>query len=280
MRFFKRLGYYLYSVLEMLVGFKNWPVLWPVFLQEQPPKLREVQLRQPPVRIKVRGRMDIWSIKETFLDGFYTRYGIEIEDGWTILDVGAGIGDFSILAAHGRPNTLVYAFEPYLESYKLLIQNLTINALDNVLAFQRALWGESGTLALDLSGGEPLQIVSQGIDQKSEIAGMETVQALSLPDFWEVHTIDRVDLMKMDVEGAEYDILLQTPSESLTRIDRIIMEYHDVGEGRNHQVLASFLEKEGYRVERVENLVHQDLGYLYGARLSSDRLGSSKSARP
>jgi len=95
---------------------------------------------------------------------------------------------------------------------------------------------------------------------------METVQAHSLEDFFLDQDIDRVDLMKMDCEGAEYEILFGVSERTLARIDRLIMEYHDVGEGRNHHALVAFLVKSGFVVRRVENLVHPNLGYLYAAR--------------
>jgi FkbM family methyltransferase len=266
MRFIKRIGYYLYSVFEMVVHFKNWLTLWPVFLKKRLHEPREVRLRQPPVRLTIRGRMDLWSVKETFLDQFYTRYGVEVEDGWTVLDIGAGVGDFSIYAAYGKPHAVIYALEPFVESYQILVQNLTLNAIDNVLVYPHGLWQETGRISLNISGGEPLQIMSQGLDETINLDDMGTVKALSLEDFLREIEIPQVDLMKMDCEGAEYEILLGASSQAMKRIDRLIMEYHDIGERRNHQVLVPFLKEMGYDVRRVKNLVHPDLGYLYATR--------------
>ena len=47
--------------------------------------------------------MDIWSIKETFIDRFYTKYGCELGKDWTIVDIGAAIGEFSLYAAVKTP---------------------------------------------------------------------------------------------------------------------------------------------------------------------------------
>jgi FkbM family methyltransferase len=269
MSFIKRVGYYLYSILEMMVYFKNWPLLWPIFLRKSATKPREVRLRKPSVRIEVRGRMDVWSVKETFLDEFYVRNEIRIKDGWTIIDVGAGIGDFSIYAAYGKPNTVVYALEPFLESYQLLIKNLTLNALKNVVPIQRALWKKTGALTLDLSGGEPLQIISQEVEKKADLADKEVVQAFALQDFLRERRIPQVDLIKMDCEGAEYEILMHAPRQALAKIDRLVMEYHDLGKSRNHHILMPFLEMEGFRVKRKVNAAHSEIGYLYASRVSS-----------
>ena len=59
----------------------------------------------------VRSAMDVWSVKETFVDQFYTRYGAPVEGGpW----ISAGIGDYSLYAAHGNRSGVIYAYEPFI----------------------------------------------------------------------------------------------------------------------------------------------------------------------
>jgi FkbM family methyltransferase len=266
MKRLRKFLYYAYSILEIVGGIKNWLLLVPLFFQKGPVGEHQVRLRRPPIRLAVRGAMDIWAVKETFLDAFYARYGAPIQDGWTVVDIGAGIGDFSIYAAYNHPNTLVYAYEPFPESYQLLIKNLTQNAVSNVVAFEEAVWCCEGKLVLDLSEGEPLQITSS--DSLQEVKGHErvTIQAITLEEVLERERIDIVDLLKLDCEGAEYEILMKAPEETLTKIERIIMEYHDLDEDHAHKKLVPFLEKLGYVVTRHENIVHDDIGYLYAVR--------------
>ncbi|HLE52515.1 MAG TPA: FkbM family methyltransferase, partial [Anaerolineales bacterium] len=108
--------------------------------------------------------MDVWSVKETFLDRFYEKYGTELGDGWKIVDIGAGIGEFTLFALLGHPQNIVYAFEPYPRSFDLLSSNLAANGIANAQIFSEAIGAETGTLALDLSSGEPLQIQSLSLD--------------------------------------------------------------------------------------------------------------------
>lgn len=263
---FRKLFYYLQSIFRMLFGFKNWPALMPMFIKRTSFGEHVVKLRRPPIRLTVRNAMDVWSVKETFLDAFYTRYGVAPQDGWVMVDIGAGIGDFSIYAAYGRPNAVVYAFEPYSESYQLLIKNLTMNAIDNVVAFQQAVWRRAGQLVIDLSGGEPLQFSSrEGISKRDE-QDVVTVEGLPLEDIFEEQGIESVDLMKLDCEGAEYEILMETSSDALAKIQRIIMEYHDIDQTHNHLILIPFLEAEGFKVSHHVNVVHADIGYLFAER--------------
>jgi hypothetical protein len=56
--------------------------------------------------------MDV-ELKETLLDRFYERSGLPYRIGWTIVDIGVGIDDYTIFAAHGREQARVMAFEPF-----------------------------------------------------------------------------------------------------------------------------------------------------------------------
>lgn len=266
MKILKKLSYYAYSILEIILNFKNWLVLMPLLLGKKTGGEHVVRLRQPPVRMLVRSGMDIWAVKETFLDSFYTRYGVDIQNGWTVIDIGAAFGDFSIFAAYGNPKTIIYAFEPFPESYGLLIKNLTLNAIDNVIAFQKAVWCRDGDLSLDLVDGEPLKVVSKDADTTFEKDDTMVIEALTLACFLDEKGLEKVDLLKLDVEGAEYEILMEAPA-ALSKIERIIMEYHDIDSKKNHQHLVSFLEGKGFSVNWYQNVVHDEIGYLYAERL-------------
>jgi hypothetical protein len=75
--------------------------------------------------------------------------------------------------------------------------------------------------------------------------------------------IETCDLLKLDCEGAEYPILLNTPSALFARIHRIILEYHSSTTSAEHVALVKYLEQAGYRIRTQPNYVHANLGYLY-----------------
>ena len=266
MRILRGLIYYIGSLFRIIFYFKRWPsVLYSLFCPDKK-KTKIVGLRRPLLEFISRGGMDIWSIKETLLDSFYTRYGVQIKDGWHVLDVGAGIGDFSLQAAYGNPNTKVYAYEPFPESYQLLYKNIKLNGFDNIQPVNAALWGTEGTLKLDTSSGEPLQIMSLDSRDEKDIQGVVEVNAISMGGVFYQLGIENFDIVKLDCEGAEYEILMNTSAAIFKKIDRIIMEYHDIDENYHHQKLASFLKEMGYQVFCYDNFVHQDIGYLYAQR--------------
>jgi FkbM family methyltransferase len=266
MRWVKRLAYYGVSVAKMLVGYENWPAIVPFFLKSRADRQLRLRLRHPQVALLVRSAMDIWSVKETFIDQFYTRFGVPVEDGWVVMDIGAGIGDYSIHVAFGKPNVQVFAFEPYPGSFALLRENLALNKMDNVQTFQQAVWRTTGQLSLDIASGEPLQIRSHNLNTLVEDNQGLSVDAVSLESALSILNMTRLDLLKMDCEGAEYEILLNTPPAILRMVERIIMEYHDLDVQQSHPVLIDFLARQGYQVTCHENIVHADIGYLFAER--------------
>jgi FkbM family methyltransferase len=209
--------------------------------------------------------MDIWTIKETFIDRFYEKFGAPVRDGWTIIDIGSGIGDFSIFAAANFPGTTVHAFEPAPDSYDLLLENLSINNIRNVNAFPFAVWSSTDSLVLDTSQPEPGQYTSRSKNGAGSAGDDLVVSCLSLEDVFEHTGTSICNLLKIDSEGAEYPILLNAPGSILDRIERIVLEYHE-GPEFTHKDLERFLTGEGFSVRIYPNYVHSHIGYLFAGR--------------
>jgi FkbM family methyltransferase len=258
-------SYYLLSIVRLLIGFHNPILLAKIFLNPRDSRVKEVRLRTNGLQFRVRGAMDVWSIKETFLDRFYEKYGFTIQPGWKILDIGAGIGEYTLFAAVLRPENQVFSFEPYPQSFALMQENLHLNKVSNARAFDQAIGGSTGEMVLDLTGGEPLQFQSHRTQAAPVEKGL-SVNALSLADAFAMLEIESCDLLKLDCEGAEYAILFDTPRSVLELIQRIVMEYHDNVVQYTHRDLARFLDEQGFKVEMFRNPVHSYLGYLRAVR--------------
>jgi len=262
--------YYLSSIFNLLTGIKNWPLVVRLFLKIAPPSPYLIELRKSGLKFKARGIMDVWSIKETFLDRFYERFGARIEDGWTIVDIGGGIGDYTLFAAVANPHGKVFAFEPFPESFALLQQNQAANNVANVQAFPEAIWSQAGAVKIDSTLGEPGQFISRTTEDAGGTptsgGSFAQVPSISMADAFARMEIAHCDLMKIDCEGAEYPILFNTPEDVLERVQRIVMEYHDSLTQYTHRDMQEFLASKGYSVRVVQNYVHPDLGYLYAVR--------------
>jgi FkbM family methyltransferase len=258
-----RWAYYAWSVIELLFGVRNWKVLFRIFLGKPTPELKWLQLRKSGIQMAVRGKMDVWSVKEALIDRFYQRYGSEIGSNWIIADVGAAIGEFTIPASLAAVEGRVLAFEPNPGSLDILRQNLRVNNVRNAQVFSLGVWSEAGNIMLDFSTGEPLQARSMAPDGNGASQGMPTI---TLEGLINEYAGGHLDLLKLDCEGAEYPILLSAPSKTLRAIDRVVMEYHDLDKERSHASLVRLFEANGFQVRLHGNFAHRELGYLYASR--------------
>ena len=183
----------------------------------------------------------------------------------TVIDIGGHIGTFSLRASHVAKRVL--AFEPTKESFELLKGNT--GHRPNVTAFNKAVAGTRGTLKLIL-GKNPSRnsLYPPGYEPNK---GEVEVEALTLADLFEANKVDRCAYLKVDCEGAEYDILYAAPLDLLRRIERIGMAYHPVGKGPaewNGDALAARLREAGHEIEMIPSKRHDGEGMMY-TRLKS-----------
>ena len=145
------------------------------------------------------------------------RFKEVVKEGDVVLDLGANMGYFTLLAARlvGKEGK-VYAFEPQPTNYSLLVKNIELNGYDNVVPLQKAVSNTSGLVKLFISDEDigNSTIFQYGGDRESV-----EVEAVTLDDFFKDKE-HRVDVIKMDVEGAEMAALLG--------MDRIIRENKDL----------------------------------------------------
>ena len=262
----RRYAYYLSSLVTLLTGMRRPLQVAGIFLRAKVPSDSQIELRQTGLKFKVRGKMDIWSLKETLLDRFYERFGFVVQDGWTVVDIGGGIGDYTIFAAYNHPNARVLAYEPFPESYRLLRENLNLNQIDNVETFSQAVSSQESTLQFGSLSSDPLSMQTAH-DMPAPAGDVLHVPAVSLASILNGLAGGRIDLLKLDCEGAEYDILLNSAPSALEKIDRIVMEYHDGITPFDHDDLVKHLTNCGYKVEWWKNFAHNYIGYLRAQRI-------------
>jgi FkbM family methyltransferase len=257
-----RWWYYLSSIPTLLLGVRNWPHMLAAFLGLPGSTPFIVELRNG-YRFRVRTRMDIWIIKEICLDRQYQQASLDIADGWTVLDIGAGLGDFAVEVAKSRPHSTVYAYEPFPQSFALLQENLRLNGIQNVQAFPLAVAGQTGPVRFHIAS-EAVAHTTVGCAQTSrQTIG---VSATTLDQAFAELRLLQCDYLKMDCEGAEYDILFHTSAETLQRIRHLCLEYHDTVPNVSHRDLIRFFMERGFEVRVTPCPAWRHLGLLYAWR--------------
>ncbi len=207
----------------------------------------------------VRNFMDLWVIGETYIKKDYQQHGCAIADNWTVIDIGADLGDFSVLAGQTSSQNKVYAIEPFLSSYKLLKKNIKLNNLNNINAFNIGLASKNGYLSIDQNQTN----LGNNTSNFSQIKTSNSVRSYTLSSFLMATNMKKVDLLKSDCEGAEFDIFLNLPQKTYKKIDRIVMEYHLFNPQYHLRDLIKKLNQNGFNIKKTPNPIHKDIGFLY-----------------
>lgn len=257
-RFLARLIYYLKSIFVLVRGVRNWPALLGLLRRGAEPIILTLA---DGTQYAVRSLMDAWIVKETNLDRDYEVHGTAIQDGWNVVDIGAGLGDFTVFAAQRAPHGRIFAFEPAPDSVALLEKNLSLNNVQNVQVFPCAVSHVAGTLQLDVSGGVAVQYRTVG--EARTPAGKIEVRSLALADVLADLPGGVCDFLKMDCEGAEYEMLLNLDDAALRRIRRVCLEYHEFITPYSRTHLAEFFRAKGWQVRVSPSQVRRELGFLY-----------------
>ena len=256
------LRYYFNSLITLLRGLKNPGVMWTLLFKGSTSHPVGVVLHNG-LSFGIFSLMDLWVLKETILDRQYEWVSLPLKDGWTIIDIGAALGDYSVWAADQTPHGRLIAVEPYPPSVTLLRANLQANHIKNVDVFAGAVASRSGITRLAVDEGRVVQNSTANSAVSDRAISVETI---SLDELLTRFGIEHCDYLKMDCEGGEYEILFTAAAKTLKRFDRICMEVHDGMTEHNRDEMAAFLERAGYTVRVENNSVHQELAYLYAEK--------------
>ena len=200
----------------------------------------EIRLRRGPV-ISATPEHSLWPhFSDILYHQSYTKH-FSIPSGSLVVDVGANVGVFSLFAA--RTARIVYALEPSSANFSLLRSN-TARA-KNIVPLNLACARADGDASLDV-GSDPVSFSLAGNGSPCQ---RETVGVISLATLFERYKIERCDFLKLDCEGCEFEIVLESDPVLMRRIDRIVMEYHDHRSNRfSHRDLLQALERLGFEV--------------------------------
>jgi FkbM family methyltransferase len=196
-----------------------------------------------------------------------------LRPGMTFIDVGANVGLFSIAVSKKIEPDRVFAFEPSGWTCQRLIQNARLNNLENLHVTRAALGDYKGEalLQVNASGKDGLNTIGRPSHSDSEINSTESVPITTLDLFLRENGRAHVDVMKVDVEGAEL-LVFRGAEELLAKSDAPLILYESsmLTEGFGYHPVETMwlLERHGYsfftidsRDGRIKALTGVQVGY-------------------
>jgi FkbM family methyltransferase len=186
-----------------------------------------------PVHLRLR-TSDVSLFWEILVD---SAYDWEYETPQVIVDAGANAGLTSIFYANKYPESRIFAIEPESSNFEMLKKNTA--SYSNITAIQAALWNENRELRV-FDPGEGLWGFRTGDFMESEEAARGgLVRGITVDKLMKDNCIDFIDLLKVDIEGAEREVF-DDASAWIDRVGAIAIELHDrFKAGCSRSVLAA-----------------------------------------
>lgn len=173
-----------------------------------------------------------------------------------ILDCGANIGVGVAYFKSIFPNAIIHAFEPDETAYRCLAENVARNNYQDVVLHQKAVWTRNEALQFFPDGSW-----GGGLHAKDGATGV-TVEAVDIGEFLD----QRVDFLKMDIEGAESDVIQHVFDRISANVDRFFFEWHSL---RNApQKLGTILRE------------FEEAGFRYHVKEASTRMSPFNATPP
>src|ERR1051325_1925858 len=233
--------------------------------------------------------------KEIFEDEGYLRHGVTLADGDCVFDVGANIGLFTLFVHQRCGGARVFAFEPSPPTFAVLKTNVEMHA-PNARPYQCAVSDKPGMAEftfypkISASSGlyanvaEDAGVTRAFIENQSGLGRyadellegrFEAVRyecwLRTLSEVIAEEGVERIDLLKVDVEKSELDVLRGLSAKDWTKVRQVVLEVHDTG-GRLEAV-TSLLNQHGFEVAVDQHLMfgHTGLYNVYAVHPSRPR---------
>lgn len=232
------------------------------FLSKIPPN--HYQYKKGTYRIANRKginyQLDLSDIVDWFIYFGFTEQSREnllelIAEGKTVIDIGANVGNVSLEAAqkvgsHG----VIHAFEPDPNNYERLMRNLELNDFHNIIPNNLGLGHQAGEYIM-ATVAEGNQGMNRIVTKTGENHDLVQVQIGTLDSYVEEHQLNEVSLIKIDVEGFEFEVLkggVQTLEKFRPTLFIELDDNNLVEQGSSAVELIQFLEKNSYAIVDAE----------------------------
>jgi FkbM family methyltransferase len=258
------------SLWEFVLTFRNWADVWAAYRTSAP--LPPLELRNGIVLHHGPGDDAIHLFREIFVHDSYLGNGFyHPRPADTIVDIGANIGAFALLIESRARGARVHCFEPGPETRGLLERNISANGLQEYVAVHPfAVSDRRGAVELmrtDLTMHRSIFPNGYASGESDRVETLPLSEALDLAG-------DRIDLLKIDVEGAEIEIVEGMAPADWGRVERAVIEYHDFFRPGCRERVERVLAGAGFgTIETIEEPKMAGMGLIRARRGGPGRQG-------
>ena len=227
------------TFFDIIRRIENWPTAVGMRLRRHHAGLRMLSFRDG-LNVMCRAGSRDWDVvHELLFAGSYARslqHIREAKGAATVLDLGGNIGLFSLLAAAQRPDVTVQTFEPGPPNYRFFEINRLANPQlsERIHLHREAVGGADATVNWFFDEANPGGSSLYGTTGKSFPVHIRAFAEV-------VAEMGRITLAKIDIEGAEFDLLRHTPAAAWNNVSAIALELHDDPAGEMSQ--GQFLDR-------------------------------------
>ncbi len=168
--------------------------------------------------------LDEGTYREVFLHKWYD-FNVKRTPG-VIIDAGAHIGLVSIYLANKFPDSKIYAIEPEYNNFKLLKKNIA--SYKKIIPIRAALWNKNESIdVIDTGrGNNSFMTCEKYRDYDKSKEYYYTTEGMTVDSLMKKESIKHIDILKMDIEGAEKEVFTNC-SSWINKVDTIIIELHE-----------------------------------------------------
>lgn len=252
------------SLWEFVRAFRNWKDVWAAYRSRGP--VPPLEFRSGLVLHHGPGDDPFYLFREIFVDDVYLGRGFyDPRPGDTIVDIGANIGAFALMIESRARGARVHCFEPGPSTRETLERNVAANGLGEYVAVHPyAVSDRRGVVEL-MRADSPVHRSLFANDYAR--GGSDEVETLPLAEALDLAGGGRVDLLKVDVEGAEIEIVEGMDPADWGRVERAVIEYHDFFRPGCRGRVERALGAAGFaRIETFEEPTMDGLGLIRARR--------------
>lgn len=221
--------------------------------------------------IKINVRLDDWIQQQIYFLGEYEKPEIDylyetLKPGSVFVDVGANIGLFSLNASNivGLDGKVI-AFEAFKPNYIKFNDNIKINNFTNIIAENKAISNQNSTIEILYNESE--KNVGMASTYLKNFTSKELVECFSLDHYLKEKMINKVDLIKIDIEGGEFNALLGMNRILSELKPKVLIEINQVAlenSGHSENEIIELFKKYNYKMLKKLSVNSQSYNAVFG----------------